>query len=339
MNNRIYIVRAGREAVHVDTFVSRGLMAMGFCDDIGAEALSMDRAQLQERMAAVYPEWNKHRTANHSGQFHRFKSEIQVGDTVGTYDPNLRLYFIGRVTSEARYDGRPIPEYPYVRSVEWTHRVDRDSLSVRARNSLGAIQTVFQLDEEVTAELFERAVPRNAPVAETPPPPQPDAADTTIDDLKAETLEKAEKFIEDAIAKLHWDQVQELVAGILRAMGYKTRVYRSKDRGVDVFASPDGLGLEEPRIFVEVKHRSAPMGAPDIRSFLGGRKPGDRCLYVSTKGFTTEARYEADRANVPLSLLSVSDLRELLTEYYEALDPDTRRLVPLTRLYWPLADG
>ena len=77
---------------------------------------------------------------------------------------------------------------------------------------------------------------------------------------------------------------QEIVAAILRAMGYKTRVAGDgPDRGVDIFASPDGLGLQEPRIFVAVKHRNGQMGAPAIRSFLGGREPGDRCLYVSTK--------------------------------------------------------
>ena len=37
-----------------------------------------------------------------------------------------------------------------------------------------------------------------------------------------------------------------------------------------------GIGLEEPRIFVEVKHRTeTKMGAKEIRAFLG-RKPGDK---------------------------------------------------------------
>lgn len=81
------------------------------------------------------------------------------------------------------------------------------------------------------------------------------------------------------------------------------------DRGSDVFASPDGLGLEEPRIFVEVKHRPrSTMGADEIRAFLGGRRPGDRCLYVSTGGFTKEARYKAERATVPIRLVGMTDL-------------------------------
>jgi restriction system protein len=122
-------------------------------------------------------------------------------------------------------------------------------------------------------------------------------------------------------------------------MGYKTRVSpRGPDRGVDIFASPDGLGLQEPRIFVEVKHRQQTMGAQELRSFLGGRKEGDRCLYVSTGGFTKDARYEADRSNIPLTLVDLPLLRDLVLDHYERLDETSRRLVPLTRIYWPIAD-
>jgi len=120
-------------------------------------------------------------------------------------------------------------------------------------------------------------------------------------------------------------------------MGYKTRVAQEGgDRGVDIFASPDGLGLQEPRIFVEVKHRKGAMSADEIRRFLGGRHVGDRCLYVSTGGFTKDARYEADRATVPLTLITMPELRQLLIEYYDLLDTQTRTLVPLQRIYWPV---
>ena len=140
------------------------------------------------------------------------------------------------------------------------------------------------------------------------------------------------------IAKLDPYEMEELVAGILRAMGYKTRLSaKGADRGVDIFASPDGLGLQEPRIFVEVKHRrGSTMGSQQLRSFIGGRQTTDRCLFVSTGGFTKDARYEAERSNVPLTLLGLPDLRRLLVEHYENVDAETRRLVPLTMLYWPV---
>ncbi len=156
--------------------------------------------------------------------------------------------------------------------------------------------------------------------------------------LLKETTEKSVEFIKDRVMGLDADEMEVLVAGILGGMGYRARVSpKGRDRGVDIFASPDGLGLEQPRIFVEVKHRKGQrMGAPDIRSFLGGRRQGDSCLYVSTGGFTVEARMEAERSAIPLTLLTADDLVELLIKHYEKLEGDTKALVPLVKLYWPV---
>ena len=100
-------------------------------------------------------------------------------------------------------------------------------------------------------------------------------------------------------------------------------------------ATPDGLGLQEPRIKVEVKHRSATMGAQDIRSFLGGLRPGDRGLYVSTGGFTKEAKYEAERSNTPATLVDLDDLARLVVAHYDRFDLEGRALIPLVKVYWP----
>jgi restriction system protein len=131
--------------------------------------------------------------------------------------------------------------------------------------------------------------------------------------------------------------MEHLAAALLRAMGYRTRVTpKGPDRGVDVFASPDGLGFEEPRIKVEVKHRpNTAMGSEDIRSFLGALRPGDRGLYVSTGGFTKEAKYEAERANVPITLLDLDALAEAIVSHYEKFDLDGRALISLVKVYWP----
>lgn len=222
------------------------------------------------------------------------------------------------------------------RRVKWTKQVSRDLLSVQTRNTLGAISTLFLPSDDASAELTARAVPlgsRDAP----PELPEGPTDDVTQDLFREETITRAEEFIEDQIAKLAWDDLQELVAGVLRAMGYKTRVSpQGSDRGVDIFASPDGLGLQDPRIFVEVKHRiGSTMGSQEIRAFLGGRRPGDKCIYVSTGGFSKDAKYEAGRSTVPLELLTLPELRSLVVEHYEHLDAETRSLVPLREIYWP----
>lgn len=60
-----------------------------------------------------------------------------------------------------------------------------------------------------------------------------------------------------------------------------------------------------------------------------------RGLFVSTGGFSKDARYEAERASIPLTLMDLDDLVRAILEHYEAMDADSRRLVSLRKLYWP----
>lgn len=335
----IWMVRAGRGSENVEDFIRHGVVAFGDTK-LGPLSPSIKKDELLRLFAENYPEEKAGSRASWASQVMRFIGEIKVGDTAVTFDRARRLYFLGPITSDYEWQPRLIEDKPHVRRVRWTHQVSRDLLTVTTRNTLGAILTLFKLGTDVAKDLQAHQVPIGTTVAEIPSKPQELVAEEEDAEaqVRDEMIEKADEFIEDAINRLDWEKMQELVAGILRAMGYRTTVSPpGADRGVDIFASPDGLGLQEPRIFVEVKHRNqSTMGAEKIRAFLGGRKPGDKCLYVSTGSFTKEARYEAERASVATTLLDLRDLRKLLVENYEKLDAETRALVPLKRLYWPL---
>jgi restriction system protein len=232
-----------------------------------------------------------------------------------------------------------IERLPAVRRVQWTQEVGRDLLTPATKNTLGSTLTLFKLDAGVDKNLHAHAIAIGATAPAPVPKPKRAAEldDEELATLVTDEFEKADEFIEDAINTLDWKQMQDLVAGVLRSLGYRTTVSESgPDRGVDIFASPDGLGLQEPRIFVEVKHRNQSMGSKEIRAFLGGRKKGDKCLYVSTGGFSKDARYEAERAEIATTLINLQMLRQLVVDHYESLDAETRALVPLKRLYWPV---
>jgi len=337
-NQPFWVVRAGQNGVYADDFLSEGWVGIGW-HQAGELAPDAPDEEIEAALEAAFPASRDGSKRTWAGQIKRFFREISVGDPVATYDPERRVYFLGVINSDFAH--RPQHTLIRSRSVDWTHKVARDGLSTSTRNSLGAILSFFRLSDEASAELRAKAVPLDAEMGAEPEAASETAPEAEEDEesiLRAEILDKAESFLEDRIARLGWSDLQELVAGILRAMGYKARVADpGPDRGVDVFASPDGLGLQEPRIFVEVKHRpGAPMGAPELRSFLGGRQVGDRCLYVSTGGFTREARYEAERSSIPLTLITLRELRELVTQHYEELEATARALVPLRRMYWPM---
>ena len=110
---------------------------------------------------------------------------------------------------------------------------------------------------------------------------------------------------------------------------------RGSDGGRDIIASPDGLGLESPRIVVEVKHRKGSISAPLLRSFIGGLRNTDSGLYISTGGFTKDALIEADRAILPVKLLDLDQFVHLLVDNYDSADMETRTILPLVQIYWP----
>ena len=65
-----------------------------------------------------------------------------------------------------------------------------------------------------------------------------DSSEESEENLLEDVENKALEFIKDRVSQLDWEQMQELVAGILRAMGYKTRVSAvGPDRGKDIVAS------------------------------------------------------------------------------------------------------
>lgn len=325
-----WMVRAERNGRLYDVFKDQNVVAIGW-HEIGDLSNLCSRQAILAKVREQWPEISLQSAAMAAGQLHRFRSEMKVEDTVVTYDPGRRVYLVGKIVGEYERDPSIDEEDPNIRRVAWEGEVSRDLLSLTSRNSLGAISTIFLLSKDVVEDL-RRAMTSHQPSPEAAPGAELQVEEDVLKDIQSKALE----FIKDRVSALGWAEMQDLVAGLLRAMGYKTRVSPSgPDRGKDIVASPDGFGFEAPRIIVEVKHRQGAMGAHAIRSFLGGRHPHDKGLYVSTGGFSKDAHYEAERASIPVHLMNLDDLVEALIEHYDALDIETKQLVPLKRIYWP----
>lgn len=312
--------------------LSKGITGIGWSEVIPDVSDAKSPEDFYKIVRKTYPELSPQGVINAGRQLFKFFREMKINDGVMTYDSSSRTYHIGEITGEVKSD--PNAEHlNNTRTVNWKYKVDRDTLSQPARDSLGSTLTIFKPSAEALSEI-QKAIEFPATVQSEPVP----TAETESEDPLDYALINSHELIKDRVMKLSWKDMQELVAGILRAMGYKTRVSpEGGDRGKDIIASPDGLGFVQPRIFVEVKHRKGQMGAPEIRKFIGGRHPqNDRCLYVSTGGFSTEAKYEAERSQAQLTLMDGDELVNLLVEHYEKSDAKTRALIPLRRTYWPL---
>jgi restriction system protein len=321
---------------YVADFKERGIVSVGWKDAGSLENLT--REQIIERVYETWPNDKPKKVLMSGSQLDKIVNVMRPGDRVITYDPSKRIYSIGKIIGDYEFDESAENMLANRRKVEWQNEIDRDQLSVPSKNSLGSTLTIFEVPDKVEQEI--EALIQGAATSRSPEQFATNEADADIQNILDDIQAKAREFIKDRIAELDWDELQQLVAGLLRSMGYKTKVSpQGADRGKDIVASPDGFGFEQPRIVVEVKHRpNQAMGSQEIRSYLGGRHKDDRGLYVSTGGFSKDAKYEADRASIPLTLMDIDELVDAVIENYERMDVASRTILPLNRIYWPKAE-
>jgi len=332
MDAKMWMVRAGKDAYYAEDFRKKGLVSIGWQLKGMHLPLLKDRDQIRGILEEIYPRKKKGWYSISVGQIYRFCSIIKKDDYIITYNNDSRQYYVGLAQSEAKYKSKVVGTHNVYRDVKWIGEINRDDLSVSTKNSIGAISTLFLIPEDAQQEIIDLLKDKKPPVEKE------ESAEEELESIRQDMIERSSEFIKDKIMQLDWEDMQKLMAGILRGMGYKTLVSpKGPDKGKDIIASPDGLQLEKPRIFVEVKHReSTKIKSEQLRSFIGGRTANDSCLYVSTGGFSKDAEYEAERSNIPLTLIDSDRLVELLLENYEDLDNDTKALIPLIKLYWPV---
>lgn len=327
-----WMIRAGRGGTYIEDFETKGYAAIGW-SRLGDLNQYSNAKTIREAYLREYTQSKPQAMANAVAMIVKFRDHIKKGDTIVSYDTETRQYLIGEDQGKYLYKPDEVGDYPQLRVVRWQGRVDRDALKQSTKNSLGSVLTLFSVSDDVVAEM--RA-------ALSGKPRKVDTQDEALEEsgsfelLKDEVVGKSHELIKDKLASLLPEEMEEMVAAILRAMGYKAKVSpKGPDRGVDVIASPDGLGLTQPRIKAEVKHRDGAMGAPAIRGFIGTLREGDSGLFISSGGFTKEARYEAERCTFPLTLVDMDDLSDLIVAHYENFDLEGRALLPLIRVFWP----
>lgn len=330
----MWMVRAGRNAFLIDEFKQKNIVAIGW--NLG-DLSNKSKEDIKNIVNEKFPNNSKGQNAIIAAQEFKFLSELKIGDYVLSYNPSTRNYLLGKITSDYIYSNElsekfEDDDYSDIRKVKWLGDIARDKLKVSTKNTLGSISTLFYINETAQKDILNIF---NGVTNENDSPD--DGEDDDVSILMNEIEDKSKEFIKDIINSLDWDEMQELVAGLFRAMGYKTIVSPpGSDRGKDIIASPDGLGLEDPVIVIEVKHRNQSMSATYIRSFKGALKKTNKGVYVSTGGFTTDAKYEAERSEIPIILMDLDTLVKFILQYYDNFDADARSLIPLKKIYWPI---
>jgi restriction system protein len=326
-SKRVWVVRVGvtteiiREAKrrHV---VAMGWQRMGDCSDL------QTRDEFRERSLAVST-GDAHLRSDY-GQVYRFVREVQVGDTVLTPDRATGEVHIARVLGVYRFDPSVLDEkFPHLRDVEWRGVIHRDRMSDRLVTSLDNNAVVF------TVEGYEEEIEGLLTGPQEEEEQDEEGEGLPRANFLAQARERATELIAERLTAMDWCDLDRLVVGLLKALGYYTRQTREEARNITLIAHPDPLGFGEPRVRALVLHRYEAANGQEVRAFRMSAANGDRSLYVSLAGFRSDALSEPDLSGPPLTLVDCGELIRLLTEHYEALDPEARSLLPLRKVWVP----
>ena len=130
-------------------------------------------------------------------------------------------------------------------------------------------------------------------------------------------------------------EFQDMVAALLRAMGYHTPFIapKGKDGGIDIIAYVDPLGAQTPRIKVQVKHKpETTIGASDIRALLGVLRAGDIALFVTSGPFSQDAKSTGTNSREFIRLIDGDEFIEMWQEYYDKMSDEDKNMLPLKRI-------
>lgn len=308
-------------------FLKDDIIAIGWHEIGDLKKIDANRDAFKEKYREIYPDAKKGSVANGAGMLYRFCNEVQIGDYIVFPSKINREVNIGIVEGDYVYDPGQV-EYVQTRKVKWLKHLPRTVFSQGALYEIGSAMSFFTVKnyaDEFLAALDKNFKKNFSPEAE--------------DDSIGATAEDIEEITRDYILKelsrqLKGYDLENFVADLLRAMGYRTTVSpHGGDRGIDITAYKDEL---PPRILVQVKSQDGDVKETTIQSLKGAMREGDYGLFVTLSNYTKNAQKYLN--NTPIIRgINGTELVELILKYYEDLSEKYRKMIPLKMVYIPVS--
>lgn len=254
-------------------FLTDNKIAIGWHVFGNLSQVEATRTAFKERYIEAYPDAKKGSVPTSSGMLFRFMHEAQIGDYVIFPSKSDRKINIGVIESDYHY-APSAGEYVQQRNVKWLRHLPRTFFSQGALYEIGSAMSFFAVKNYADEFLSALDKDFNKHVSETSEEDESVAA--TADDI----IESTRDFILKELSKnLKGYDLEEFVADLLRAMGYRTTVSpHGGDSGIDITAYKDEL---PPRIVVQVKSQDSDIKETTIQSLKGAMREGDYGLSVT----------------------------------------------------------
>jgi restriction system protein len=337
---KVYLTRAGKFGEDEDVALDNDLAIIGFRDIPSLDA-AKDYDTVFKIVEANQPGAKPRALGNIAGQLWAFAVVMKEGDLVVMPRKLTSQIAIGRVTGP--YQFRKVGnDLRHTRSVKWERLdVPRTAFNQDLLYSFGAFMTVCNIsrndaERRVPAVLAGKSDPGPSMTFDkpkkhggAPPPPEPEE----VTDLAQLAHDQIVAHIQ---ARFAGHALATLVDAVLRADGWVTKVSPpGADGGVDILGGRGPLGLDAPRLCVQVKSQNSPADVTVYRTLQGTMQTykAEQGLLVCWGGVNKAVRAEARQGHFTVRLWDSSDLVEAIYRTYEALPAEIQAELPLKRAW------
>lgn len=293
------------------------------------------------------------RLNTYGGQLWALRGRIAKGDLLVMPLKTTKQIAIGWVTSGYTYlgDSQP-PDCRHVVMVDWkVTDLPRTAVKQDLLYTLGSAISIFAPSKNnavirLRHLLDHRSDPGSAAAIHQESGPsgsEPATIDTEVDEPEWAT-DYEQAATDQIMARIQEDFAGHALAGLIAAVlavdGFQCHVSPpGPDGGVDISAGRGPLGLDSPRLLVQVKS-GGQIGAPVVSQLQGVMSTfgADQGLLVAWGGLTKPGRDSLRNQHLRVRVWEATDVVSAVLRTYDQLPDDIKAGLPLKRV-WVLNDG
>ncbi len=342
---KVYLARAGGSGEDENYALDHGVAIIRYTE-YPSLAEETDYDGIVAIVKETKPDLKPRAAGNIAGQLWAFALAMKEGDIVVLPRKLTSQVAIGRVKGPYKYE-KVDGVSRHVRSVEWLRPdVPRSAFGQDLLYSFGAYMTVCnisrnQAEQRVAAVLDGKPDPglTASPRKATTPELVAGDDDAVEHDL---ALAAHDQIVAHIQSHFYGHALAQLVNAVLTVDGWTTKLSPpGPDGGVDILAGRGTLGLDAPRLCVQVKSQNSAADVTVYRSLQGSMQSfkAEQGLLVCWGGFNKVVLNEAKQGHFTVRLWDSRDLVEAIYRTYEKLPAEIQAELPLKRVWMLVQEG
>jgi len=342
-----WVVRSGRYGERHQWALDHACSGGGW-KEVPDLSSCVTREDVAKVARATWPASSDALINNYTGQLWALRSRIKKDDLIAMPLRTTKKIALGRVSGEYTYRrDDPEPDKRHVVPVEWIRTdLPRTVVKQDLLFTLGSSLSVFAPSKNNAVARLESLLAHGSDpgtLGTAPSSPSAEIANEQAVDEPEMSADIGEVALDQITARIAEEfaghGLAALVAAVLGAEGYQCNVSPpGPDGGIDISAGKGPLGLDSPRLLVQVKS-GAQIGAPVVSQLHGVMSTygADQGLLVAWGGLSKPARDALKNQQMRVRVWEASDVVDAVLRNYDQLPPDVRTVLPL-RQVWMVSD-